>query len=219
MNFEYARKLIQSEVKEILGVAKSPKQASQTAIVQLLKDMGLAEPYNRDQCMKIVNIIVSAVRKEENSIALIEDESITELNETMNENEDITEIEEQESNELAFSSKFEKAEIIQAALADNQITVPDNEALEMAINSENTYASRETFISRMIELWSFHRDNQRTKEMDNVINQIATLKATEHYHDNQLRSLVTSASTEIDAIDKRFQNDFEQFVNNIINRG
>lgn len=219
MNFEYARKLIQSEVKEILGVPKSPKQASQTAIVQLLKDMGLTEPYNRDQCMKIVNIIVSTVRKEESLIALVEDESITELNETMNENEDITEIEEQESNELTFSSKFEKAEIIQAALADNQITVPDNEALEMAINSENTYASREIFISRMIELWSFHRDNQRTKEIDNVINQIATLKAKEHYHDNQLRSLVTSASTEIDAIDKRFQNDFEQFINNIINRG
>jgi hypothetical protein len=84
MKFDYARKFIQETVKEALGVTTIPKQASKPNLVKKLAEIGLTEPYDKDQCKEIAQMIVNEVLKEQSALTVV-DESCSGFVETMEE--------------------------------------------------------------------------------------------------------------------------------------
>lgn len=228
---------IQRDVKHSLGLSKIPSEATTKSIKKMLADMGLTEPYDRTQCKEIVTMIIEQYNRNNSAIELTpvdsccEDEqptteALTVVEETTEElftvnNEETTTTQQKESTEsaLTFTNDFEKAALAQSELKNSGIQVSTVQAIELVADIEDTYASKEEFLLLVLSQWEKLQTNQSEDLKQIVFDRVATVKAREISDQNEIKRALMDADTFINDNRRKFNNDFQNFVNDIISRG
>lgn len=169
-----------------------------------------------------INAVVERLMGCDDSIATVEQNASGISNDT----EQTTQIEEteeminntpQESNELTFTNKFEKAGALEKVFVDNSIVATDTELMAISVDIENDFNSEDDFIVAAIKAWEDYRTQLSQARVDTVQQGLANIRTMEVLADNSIKSSMNATSEFIKVIRSKQNKQYKEFIQKINN--